>query len=53
MMESGSKDTIEAIFERAIQIEDKAANVYREFSRLFSHIPEISALWSAFIQKKI
>jgi rubrerythrin len=45
MVESGSKDTIEEIFERAIQVECKAADIYEEFSQLFSHIPKISAFW--------
>lgn len=45
MIESGSKDTIEAIFERAVEIEYKAAGIYRDFSQVFSHIPEVSAFW--------
>lgn len=32
MIESGLKDTIEAIFERTIGIENKAADIYRELS---------------------
>ena len=45
MIESGSRETIEAIFDRAIEIEYKAANIYTGFSQLFSHMPEIMAFW--------
>lgn len=50
MIELSSKDTIEAIFECAIEIEYKAADIYKEFSQLFSHIPEISAFWQGLIE---
>jgi rubrerythrin len=45
MIESSSEERLEVIFDRAIEIENKAANIYREFSQLFSHIPEISVFW--------
>jgi rubrerythrin len=45
MIESDSKDTIGAILERAIEIEYKFADIYREFSQQFSHIQEVSAFW--------
>ena len=45
MIESGSRETIEAIFERAIEIEHKAATIYTEFSQLFSHMPKITVFW--------
>jgi len=45
MMKSDSKDTIEVIFERAIEIEYKLAYLYKEFTQLFSHIQDISVFW--------
>ena len=53
MIESGSKDTIEGIFERAIGFENKAASVYKEFSRLFSHNQEISSFWQELAKDEI
>lgn len=53
MIESGSKDTIEAIFERAIGFEYKAADVFKEFSKLFSHIQEISSFWQELAKDEI
>ena len=45
MIEPGSKDSIEAIFERAIENERKAADIYKQFSKLFSNNEEVSAFW--------
>jgi len=53
MIEAGSKYTIEAIFERAIKIEYKAADIYGEFTQLFSHIPEISAFWQGLTEDEM
>ena len=53
MIESGSKDTIEAIFARAIGFEYKAADIFKEFSKLFSHIQEISSFWQELAEDEI
>jgi rubrerythrin len=53
MIESGSKNTIEAIFERAIGFEYKAADLYKEFSKLFSNIQEISSFWQELSEDEI
>lgn len=53
MIESGSKYTIEEIFERAIVFEYKAEGIFKEFSILFSHIPEISSFWQEMAEDEI
>ncbi len=53
MIESGLKVTNEAIFEYAIEIEYKAADIYREFSQLFSHIHEIYAFWRELTEEEM
>ena len=53
MIESGSKDTIEAVFKRAIGFEYKAADIFKEFSKLFSHIQEISSFWQEMAEDEI
>lgn len=45
MTKPGSKDALEEIFGRAIEIEHAAAGIYTRFSQLFSHLPEVSAFW--------
>lgn len=53
MMESGSKGTIDSVFKRAIGFEQKSADIYKEFSRLFSHIQEISSFWQELAKDEI
>jgi rubrerythrin len=53
MTPSGSNDTIEAVFESAIGFEYKAADLFREFSKLFSHIQEISSFWQKLANDEI
>ena len=53
MIESGSKDTIEAIFERAIGFEYKASDIFKEFSKLFSYAQEISSFWQELAEDEI
>jgi rubrerythrin len=45
MRKPGSRDALEEIFRRAVEIERAAAGIYTRFSQLFSHLPEISAFW--------
>jgi len=45
MRELNHEKTIDELFKRAIKIERKAGDIYKELSNLFSHIPEVSALW--------
>ena len=53
MMELGSKETFGELFDQAIKMENEAASIYTEFSRLFSHIPEISAFWQGMVDDEI
>lgn len=53
MIEFSSKDTIEAILERAIGFEYKSSDIYKEFSKLFSHIQEISSFWQKMAEDEI
>ncbi len=53
MIELNSEQTIAQLFEHAIIIENKAAEIYNAFSRLFSHIPEVSAFWDGLKQDEI
>ncbi len=45
MTESGSSGTIQAVFDLATEAEKKVGDIYRGFSELFSHVPEVSAFW--------
>jgi len=45
--------TIKAFFERAIGFEYKAADIYKEFSKLFFHIQEISSFWQELAKDEI
>ena len=53
MMELGSKETIGELFDRAIEIEHEAASIYTEFSRLFSHVPGLSAFWKGLVDDEM
>ena len=53
MGEAESKDTIEAVFESAIEIENKAADIYRKFSQLFSHIQDVSDFWQGLTEDEM
>lgn len=45
MMDSGSGQTMDTVFAGAIEIEYKLAEIYGQFSRLFSHVQGLSAFW--------
>ncbi len=45
MINSRPEKTIERLFEHAIEIEYKAADIYERFSKLFSHVPGLPAFW--------
>jgi rubrerythrin len=53
MATPGSRPTLEDLFERAIEIEKTAAEVYATFSRWFSHVPRVSAFWRELNQDEI
>ena len=36
---------IAGFFEQALEIEQKSADIYAKLSKLFSHVPEVSAFW--------
>ncbi len=45
MTDSGSGQTMDTAFAGAIEIEYKAADIYGQFSRLFSNVQELSDFW--------
>ena len=45
MIHSKPEKTIERLFEHQIEIEYKAADIYKRFSKLFSHVSELPAFW--------
>ena len=45
MTNPNDKFTIASLFNRAIAIEYTVCSIYKNFSKLFSHAPEISAFW--------
>jgi rubrerythrin len=53
VIETNCEQTIFHLFEHAIAIEYKAAEMYCTFSRLFSHVPEISAFWTGLEQDEM
>ncbi len=53
MIETNCEKTIFHLFEHAIAIEYKAAEIYCTFSSLFSHVPEIAAFWKALEQDEM
>ena len=46
MTESSHKQTMDQLFDKAIAFEKRAAETYVELARLFSHYPEVSAVWN-------
>jgi hypothetical protein len=49
MTQSSPEQTIEKLFELAIEIERRAANLYEAFSKMFSHVPMLDAFWQVLI----
>lgn len=47
MSESTQQHTLEELFGRAIQVENRAGTIYRELAQRFAHHPESAALWKA------
>lgn len=47
MIDSSPSYTLDDLFERSIQIENKAASIYRELEKRFAHYPGAAALWKA------
>lgn len=45
MADSTPNHTLRELFQRSIQIENKAELLYRELERRFAHYPEAAALW--------
>ncbi len=45
MINSKSENTIERLFELAIEFEYKTADVYKRFAKLFPHVPRLPAFW--------
>ena len=46
----GKEDTAETEFQIAIDCEKLAAAVYREFMKIFSHVPEIAEFWNDMVK---
>jgi hypothetical protein len=53
MMQSGSEETIEHLFEYSIEIEYKAAHIYETLSKLFSHVPGLTVFWQGLVEDEI
>ena len=53
MIGSNDEQTMAQIFEQAIEIEIKAASMYRKYTELFSHIPKMSAFWSELTKEEM
>lgn len=47
MSESAQRPTLASLFERAIQIENQAGDIYRALEKRFAHYPEAAVLWKA------
>ncbi len=45
MIHSRPEETIERLFELAIENEYKLADIYERFKKLFSHVPGLPAFW--------
>ena len=43
---------IAGFFEHALEIEQKSADIYAKLSKLFSHVPEVSAFWNEFAKEE-
>ena len=43
---------IAGFFEQALEIEQKSADIYAKLSKLFSHVPEVSAFWNEFAKEE-
>ncbi len=53
MNESHGDHTVADIFERLINIEFRAGELYGKLSILFTHVPEISAFWKELAEEEI
>ncbi len=53
MSESGTHHTLGELFEQALGMEQKAAEMYGELTKLFSHVPEISQFWAELSRDEI
>ncbi len=53
MNESNYKQTVDDLFKRAIEIERKASDIYKELANLFSHIPKVTAFWNDLFKDEI
>ncbi len=53
MIQASSEETIELLFEHAIENENNAAQIYKRLSKLFSHVPGLSDFWEGLVQDEI
>ena len=42
--------TVEYVFQQAIKAERKARSLYLQFSKVFVHVPQVSAFWGGLAQ---
>ena len=49
MIQPNCEETIESLFEHAIEIEYKAAHLYEKLSKLFSHVEGLSDFWDELV----
>ncbi len=45
MINTKTENTIERLFELAIELEYQTADIYKKFAKLFSHVPGLPAFW--------
>jgi rubrerythrin len=53
MIQSGSEQTNERLFELAIEIEHRAANFYQAFLIMFSDVPGLDDFWQVLINDEL
>jgi len=53
MIQASYEETIELLFEHAIENEYSAAQIYKRLSKLFSHVPGLSDFWDELFQDEI
>lgn len=53
MIQASSDETIERLFEHAIENEYNIAEIYKKLSKLFSHVPGLYDFWDGLVQDEI
>ena len=53
MIQASYEETIELLFEHAIENEYSAAQIYKSLSKLFSHVPGLYDFWDGLVKDEI